>query len=77
MLTLFQSPMFIVFASLTIVAVAVTIAEAWTKTKKASLDAELKLEMVRQGMSADEICRVIQAKPSKNRDAKHTTADQV
>jgi hypothetical protein len=72
---LLQTPIFVVFASITIVGVAVTVAEAWTKTKKASLDAELKMEMLRQGMSADDICRVVH--PSKkDRERKHANVDQ-
>lgn len=74
MMELLRSPVFVVFASITIIGVVVTISEAWTKTKKVTLEAELKTEMIRQGMSADEICRVLEARPGRTK--KHAKVDQ-
>ncbi|HVK13624.1 MAG TPA: hypothetical protein VM597_33060 [Gemmataceae bacterium] len=63
-----MNPVFIVFASITLIALGTTFGNFWYRTKRAALEAELKLEMIRQGMSADEICRVIRVRPGQADD---------
>lgn len=65
MSTLFQTPIFVVFASITAITLGTTICRYLYKARQTGLDAELKLEMLRQGMSADEICRVIRVTPGE------------
>ena len=50
---------------------APTLANFWYRAKRVALEAELKLEMIRQGMSADEICRVIRVRPGQDEDHFH------
>lgn len=45
-----------------LVAMVAIIANIWLKYKKGEMDAALKQDMVRQGMSADDIIRVLEAK---------------
>ncbi len=61
--TLLQTPLFIIFASVTLISLGSTLAHYWYKSRRAALDAELKMEMIQRGLTADEICRVIQARP--------------
>jgi hypothetical protein len=68
MLPYLSNPVFIVFSSITLIALGSTLANFWYRAKRASLEAELKLEMIRQGMSADEICRVIRVRPGQDED---------
>jgi hypothetical protein len=62
MTELLQNPVFLSLATGVIIVLGTSIVHAWTKVRRTALDAELKLEMIRQGMSADEICRVIGAR---------------
>lgn len=58
---LLSQPVFIVFASITIMSVASTATYYWHKVRRAEIEASLKHEMIERGMSAAEIERVLQA----------------
>jgi hypothetical protein len=63
MTDLIHNPLFL---SLTagVLVVLITVAPAyWYSARKTALEAELKRDMIARGMSADEICQVIQARP--------------
>jgi hypothetical protein len=60
-----------VFLSITggvLIILGTTVARCWVKVRRATLDADLKLEMIRQGMSAAEICQVIQSRTGDRRE---------
>ena len=61
MLPYLSNLVFIVFASLTLIALGTTLGNFYFRAKRSAIEAELKMEMIRQGMSADDICRVIRA----------------
>lgn len=61
MIELLQTPLFIIFASLTLVAVLPSLAHYWYKAHKAGLEASLKEQMIQRGMSADDIRQVLEA----------------
>ena len=65
MLPYLSNPVFIVFSSITLIVLGSTLGNFWYRAKRVALEAELKLEMIRQGMSADEICRVIRVRPGQ------------
>ncbi len=72
MVQLLNNPLFIIFASVTLMAVLPTIAHYWYKVRQAEIDASLKHDMLQRGMSADEIERVLAAPgkaPAKRSDA--------
>jgi hypothetical protein len=58
---LLLNPVFIVFASATIISVVSTLAYHWHRTRQAEMETALKHEMLQRGMSADEIQKVIEA----------------
>ena len=61
---LLQNPVFLSLAAGVLI-VLVTVGPAyWYKARKATLDAELTRDMIPRGMSADDICRVIEAGPA-------------
>ena len=62
---LLSQPVFIIFASITIMSVASTATYYWHKVRRAEIEASLKHEMIERGMSAAEIERVLQA-PSRS-----------
>lgn len=62
-------PVFIVFASITVIALSTTFGNFWYRSKRAALEAELKLEMIQRGLSPDEICQVIRARPGRADEA--------
>jgi len=64
MTELLHNPVFLSLAAGVLIVLGTTISGCWIKAKKASLEADLKREMIERGMSADEICRVIQARSS-------------
>ena len=61
MYELLRSPMFVVFASITLISVVRTVAVYWHKVRQAELETALKHEMLERGMSAAEIQSVLQA----------------
>jgi hypothetical protein len=58
---LLQSPIFIVFAFLTITGVASTLAHYWYKVKRVEMETSLKHAMLERGMSADDVQKVMEA----------------
>ena len=66
MTDLLHSPLFLSLAAGVLIVLGTTIVRCWLKAKRATLDADLKMEMIQRGMSAEEICQVIQ---SRNRDS--------
>ena len=67
---LLTNPLFLLFACPLLVALAGTIAYYWHKVRRDALEASLKHEMLRRGMSADDIVKVLQA--SKSSEASET-----
>ena len=56
------NPLFLSLAAGVLICLGSTLSHYWYKARKASLEAELKMEMIQRGMSADEICSVIQTR---------------
>ena len=61
MLELLHNPIFLVFAFLTLSAVVGTLANSWTKVRRAEIEAALKHDMIERGMSAEDIQKVLEA----------------
>jgi hypothetical protein len=61
MQVVFTNPVFLVFAFLTVINVAWAVSHYLSKYHQAAFDANLKQEMLNQGMSADDIVKVLQA----------------
>jgi hypothetical protein len=59
-----SNPLSLVFALPIIVCVVGTVAHYWYLARKAELDANLKLEMIQRGMSAEDIRLVLQTSRS-------------
>jgi hypothetical protein len=59
MTELLQSPLFLSLAAGVLIVLGTSFLRHWSRVRVAAVEAEVKLEMVRQGMSADEICRVV------------------
>jgi hypothetical protein len=59
MIELLQTPLFIIFAAVTIISVVPTLAHYWYKARQAEIDASLKHDMLQRGMSAEDIERVL------------------
>ena len=56
-----QQQHFIMWAAITILVVGPAVLFYWHQNHKATLDHDLKREMLERGMSADDICRVLRA----------------
>ena len=63
MTELTHSPLFLSLAAGVLIVLGTSFLRHWSRVRVAALEAELKVEMVRQGMSADEICRVVASRP--------------
>ena len=63
MTELLQDPVFLSLAAGVLIVLGTTFLHHWSRVRRAALEAELKLEMIRQGLSADEICRVVESSP--------------
>ncbi len=59
------NPMFIFWGAIVILSVVPTITYYWHKTRKAEMDADLKMRMLEMGMSASDIERVLKAESSE------------
>ena len=66
MTELLHNSLFLSLAAGVLIVLGTTLSSCWLKARKATLDADLKRDMIERGMSADEICQVIQSK-SRNR----------
>ena len=58
-----NSPVFMSLAAGVLIVLGTSFLRHWSQVRRTALEADLKLEMVRQGMSADEICRVVESRP--------------
>ena len=67
MTDLLRNPVFLSLAAGVLIVLGTTFVHHWSRVRRASLEAELKQEMIRQGMSADEICRVIESRAPGHR----------
>lgn len=63
---LLQNPAFIFWGSITLISVVPVVAHYWYKLRRHEIEADLKREMIERGMSADEIQRVLDARPQKS-----------
>jgi len=57
---LLTSPIFVVFASLTLISMVATIGYFWQRVRRDEIDASLKHSMLEKGMSADDIVKVLE-----------------
>lgn len=64
MTELLHNPVFLSLAAGVLIVLGTTLSSCWLRARKASLEADLKRDMIERGMSADEICRVIEARSS-------------
>ena len=67
MYELLTQPIFVIFASVTLMSVIPSIAHYWHKIRRAELEAALKHDMLQRGMSAEEIQMVLQASTSSSK----------
>jgi hypothetical protein len=65
---LLHSPVFLSITAGVLIVLGTTFARCWVKVRRTTIEAELKIEMIRQGMSADEICQVIQSRAGDRRE---------
>jgi hypothetical protein len=61
-----NNALFLSLATGVLIVAITTLSGCWLKAKKASLEADLKREMIDRGMSADDICRVIRARSGES-----------
>ncbi len=59
-----SNPMTIFWGAIVIISVVPTLTYYWHKTRKAEMDADLKMRMLEMGMSATDIERVLKAESS-------------
>jgi hypothetical protein len=59
---LLNNALFLSLAAGVIIVAVTTLSSCWLRARKVTLEADLKRDMIERGMSADEICRVIQAR---------------
>jgi hypothetical protein len=62
MTELLNNALFLSLATGVLIVLGTLFLHHWSRVRRVALETELKLEMVRQGMSADEICRVMAAR---------------
>ena len=62
---LLTDPLFLVFSWLTLTSVVGSVGYYWSRARRDDQEAALKHEMLQQGMSADDIVKVIQASKGK------------
>lgn len=71
MTEIIHSPVFLSLAAGVLIVLGTSYLRHWSQVRRTALEAELKLEMVRQGMSADEICRVVESRPCSAWSRRH------
>ena len=59
-----SNPVMIFWGAIVIISVVPTLTYYWHKTRKAEMDADLKMRMLEMGMSATDIERVLKAESS-------------
>lgn len=68
MTELLHNALFLSLAAGVLIVLGTTLSGCWVRVRKATLEADLKRDMIERGMSADEICRVIQARSGSCKD---------
>ena len=68
MTELLHNALFLSLAAGVLIVLGTTLSSCWVRVRKATLEADLKREMIERGMPADEICRVIQARSGGCKD---------
>jgi hypothetical protein len=66
---LLYNPVFLSLTAGVLIVLGTTLSGCWLSARKAALEADLKREMIERGMSADDICRIIQARANFLSDA--------
>jgi len=61
-----SNPMTIFWGAIVLISIVPTITYYWHKTRKAEMDADLKMKMLEMGMSASEIERVLSAESGES-----------
>jgi hypothetical protein len=59
--SLLHNGTFVFWTAITLICVIPSVAHYWYKLRKAEMEAALKQDMIRQGMSADDIERVLKS----------------
>lgn len=59
---IFTNPVSLFWMTIASISIVPIVSSYWSQTRRAEIDAELKLRMIEMGMSADEIERVLRAK---------------
>lgn len=57
--SIFNNSQFIFWTAIALICIVPSIAHYWWKIRKAELEAALKQQMIQQGMSADEIQKIL------------------
>ena len=73
---LLNNPAVVFFIGISLSMIVGTVGNYWHKVRKLELDVSLKLEMVQRGMSAEEICMVLESRPSSSRSRRNSTSEQ-
>jgi hypothetical protein len=68
---LLSHPLFLSLSAGVLIILGTTFARSWVKVRRATLEAELKMEMIQRGMSADEIERVLGARLGSSKSSLH------
>lgn len=74
--TLLSNPVTVIFLGMSLSWIASTLGHYWHKVRKLELETSLKAEMVQRGMSAEEICMVLDARPSSGTKRQTSTSEQ-
>ncbi len=69
-MTSLTNPTTIFWVAIVLISIVPTITYYWHKTRKAEMDADLKMRMLEMGMSANDIERVLRAE-SQESGARH------
>src|SRR5689334_15226777 len=77
MVELFQNFWFLLFGMIAVISVAGTLAQAWSKVRRMEQEAALKHEMLRRGLSADEIERLLRANSKPQDEAEPGGTEEV
>lgn len=68
MTQLLLNPVFVSISAGVLICLGGSFIHHWSKVRRTTIEAELKREMIERGMSADEICRVIESKSARHND---------
>ena len=61
-----SNPMIVFWGAIVLISIVPTVTYYWHKTRKAEMDADLKMKMLEMGMSAGDIERVLSAESSES-----------